>query len=60
MPKDTRAMVRIAKDAGYDFKLLRGVIEINEDQFDRVVDKLGSSSGRESSGPKRGRLGFDI
>ena len=45
MPKDTRAMVRIAKDAGYDFKLLRGVIEINEDQFDRVVDKLEAAAG---------------
>ena len=45
LPKDTRAMVRIAKDAGYDFKLLRGVIEINEDQFDRVVDKLEAAAG---------------
>ena len=45
LPKDTRAMVRIAEDAGYDFKLLRGVIEINEDQFDRVVDKLEAAVG---------------
>ena len=45
MPKDTRAMVRIAKDVGYDFKLLRSAIEINEDQFDRVVDKLEAAAG---------------
>ena len=38
-------MVRIAGDAGYDFKLLRGVIEINEDQFARVVDKLEAAVG---------------
>ena len=45
LPKDTRAMVRIAEDAGYDFRLLRGVIDINEDQFDRVVDKLEAAVG---------------
>ena len=38
-------MVKIAEDAGYDFKLLRGVIDINEDQFDRVVDKLEAAVG---------------
>ena len=45
LPKDTRAMVRIAEDAGYDFRLLRGVIDINEDQFNRVVDKLEAAVG---------------
>ena len=45
LPKDTRAMVRIAEGAGYDFKLLRGVIDINEDQFNRVVDKLEAAVG---------------
>ena len=29
-PKDTRALVRIAEDAGYDFDLLEGVIAVNE------------------------------
>ncbi len=29
-PKDTRALVRIAEDAGYDFDLLKGVITVNE------------------------------
>ena len=45
LPKDTRAMVRIAEDAGYDFRLLRGVIDINEDQCNRVVDKLEAAVG---------------
>ena len=36
-PKDTRALVRIAEDAGYDFGLLRGVIAVNEEQFERVA-----------------------
>ncbi|MCB1026797.1 MAG: UDP-glucose/GDP-mannose dehydrogenase family protein, partial [Microthrixaceae bacterium] len=39
-PKDTQAMVRIASDAGYDFGLLKGVVEVNDQQFDRVVDKI--------------------
>ena len=39
-PKDTSALIRIAEDAGYDFGLLRGVREVNEEQFERVVAKV--------------------
>ena len=39
-PKDSRALVRIAEDAGYDFDLLEGVIAVNDEQFDRVADKV--------------------
>ncbi|MDH3538902.1 MAG: UDP-glucose/GDP-mannose dehydrogenase family protein [Acidimicrobiia bacterium] len=39
-PKDTRALVAIADEAGYDFSLLRGVIEVNELQRRRVLDKV--------------------
>lgn len=31
-PKDTRALVRIAGDIDYDFKVLRAVVEVNERQ----------------------------
>lgn len=44
-PKDTRALVRIAEDAGYDFSLLRGVIGVNDEQFDRVVAKVRDAAG---------------
>lgn len=44
-PKDTKAMIGIAADAGYDFAFLRGVIEVNEEQFDRVVEKIRSAAG---------------
>jgi len=44
-PKDTRALVAIAEDAGYDFALLKGVIEVNESQRDRVVDHLRRAVG---------------
>jgi UDPglucose 6-dehydrogenase len=50
-PKDSRALVHIAEEAGYDFGLLRGVIGVNDAQFERVADKVerlagGSLEGR--------------
>jgi UDPglucose 6-dehydrogenase len=44
-PKDSRALVRIAEDAGYEFSLLKGVIAVNEEQFDRVVEKIERMAG---------------
>lgn len=44
-PKDTRAMIHIAEEAGYDFALLRGVIAVNEEQFERVVGKVAAAAG---------------
>lgn len=44
-PKDSHALVKIAEDAGYDFGLLRGVIEVNRDQFARVADKIETMAG---------------
>lgn len=51
-PKDTRALVRIADDAGYDFGLLRGVIGVNDEQFHRVVDKVANAVGGSLDGAK--------
>ena len=46
-PKDSRALVKIADNAGYEFDLLKGVITVNTEQFDRVaaraVDMVGGS-----------------
>jgi UDPglucose 6-dehydrogenase len=39
-PKDTRAMVHIAEEAGYDFGLLRGVITVNDEQYERMATKV--------------------
>ncbi len=39
-PKDSAALVRIAENAGYDFQLLKGVIEVNTQQQERVVAKV--------------------
>lgn len=39
-PKDTRALLQIAENHGYDFKVVRGVIEVNEAQRNRMVEKI--------------------
>ncbi len=44
-PKDTKAMVKIAEDAGYDFGLLKGVITVNDQQYGRIVDKIHLAAG---------------
>ena len=40
LPKDTRSLIAGASAAGYDFALLRTVVEANEAQFARIVDKV--------------------
>jgi UDPglucose 6-dehydrogenase len=57
-PKDSRALVRIAEDAGYSFDLLAGVITVNEDQFHRVVAKVRSLVGGSLEGVKVGVWGL--
>ncbi|MDQ3147973.1 MAG: UDP-glucose 6-dehydrogenase, partial [Actinomycetota bacterium] len=49
-PKDTRAMVRIAEDAGYDFGLLRGVITVNDEQYERMATKVEQAAGGSLAG----------
>ena len=51
-PKDTKAMVKIAQDAGYDFGLLKGVITVNEQQYGRIVDKIRAAAGGTLKGKK--------
>jgi UDPglucose 6-dehydrogenase len=45
-PKDSRALVKIAEDHGYDFSMMRGVIEVNDEQLERMVDKIARAVGR--------------
>lgn len=51
-PKDTRALIRIAEDHGYDFGLLRGVVSVNNEQFGRVVEKITRMAGGSLDGRK--------
>ena len=48
-PKDSRALLKIAREAGYQFDLLDGVITINEEQFQRVTDKIRVAAGGDLS-----------
>ncbi|MBA3360834.1 MAG: UDP-glucose/GDP-mannose dehydrogenase family protein [Acidimicrobiia bacterium] len=50
-PKDTLALISLAEDAGYDFRLLRAVIAADEEQRRRVADKVKAAAG----GGLRGR-----
>jgi UDPglucose 6-dehydrogenase len=44
LPKDTRALVHIAEQAGYDFSFLKGAIATNDEQFERVVAKVRTAA----------------
>ena len=44
-PKDSRALLKIANEAGYRFDLLAGVITVNEEQFDRLAGKIRTAAG---------------
>jgi UDPglucose 6-dehydrogenase len=50
-PKDTEALIGVAEDAGYDFRLLRSVIEADAMQRVRLVEKVRQAAG----GGLRGR-----
>ena len=49
-PKDTRALVSIAEQGGYDFRLLKGVIASNSEQHDRMVAKVRAAAGGSLAG----------
>jgi UDPglucose 6-dehydrogenase len=45
LPKDTRALLFMAEGGGYEFPLLREVIETNETQLSRVMTKIRHAVG---------------
>jgi UDPglucose 6-dehydrogenase len=49
-PKDTRALISIAAQHGYDFSMMRGVVTVNDEQHERMVRKVASAAGRSVSG----------
>ncbi|MFM7262301.1 MAG: UDP-glucose dehydrogenase family protein [Acidimicrobiales bacterium] len=49
-PKDTRALVKIAEQGGYDFALLRGVIETNDRHYERIAEKVIAVCGGSVAG----------
>jgi UDPglucose 6-dehydrogenase len=49
-PKDSRALVRIAENHGYSFDLLKGVIAVNDEQFEQVVSRIQRLAGQQLEG----------
>lgn len=39
-PKDSKALIKIAQEYGYNFTMMRGVIDVNDEQRSRMVNKL--------------------
>jgi UDPglucose 6-dehydrogenase len=58
LPKDTRALLHIALEAGYDFSLLAGAIASNEQQLARVVAKVEAACGGSLEGVTVGVWGL--
>jgi UDPglucose 6-dehydrogenase len=44
-PKDTRALVRTAENVGYDMRIVKSVIAVNDEQRYRMVDKVEKAAG---------------
>ena len=44
-PKDPAALNHTAEIAGYDFSLLRGVVEVNQRQHERIIEKIRDAAG---------------
>lgn len=57
-PKDTAALLHTAERAGYDFALLRGVIDVNHRQHERMVDKARALVGGDLAGARVAALGL--
>jgi UDPglucose 6-dehydrogenase len=58
LPKDTRALLHIAKEAGYDFSLLAGAIASNDEQLTRVITKVEQMCGGSVHGVTVGAWGL--
>ncbi len=57
-PKDVQALLYIAREAGYEFDLLAGVVTVNNQQFDRMADKIEELAGGSLAGQTVGVWGL--
>ncbi len=57
-PKDTAALNHTAETAGYDFSLLRGVVEVNRRQHERIIEKICDAAGGSLRGVRVGLWGL--
>ncbi len=59
-PKDVQALLYIAREAGYHFDLLDGVVSANQEQFDRTADKVAHMAGGSLEGKVVGVWGLSF
>jgi UDPglucose 6-dehydrogenase len=57
-PKDTRAIVEIARDAGMGLRIVEAVIDVNEDRIPRMTAKIRQALGGSFEGKTVGLLGL--
>jgi len=59
-PKDTKALVRIAADAGAEARVVSATIAVNEAQKARMIDKVLEAAGGSVDGKAVGVLGLSF
>ncbi len=57
-PKDVEALQKISMDHAFNFKILRGVLEANDDQKNYYIGKITDRFGKNLSGMKFACLGL--
>jgi UDPglucose 6-dehydrogenase len=57
-PKDTRAISQIARQHGYEFKIVEGVMKVNKERSAMMIDKIVSALGGDVEGARIGFLGL--
>jgi UDPglucose 6-dehydrogenase len=57
-PKDTRAIVEVARDHGVDLRIVNAVISVNDARPPQMVDKIREAVGGELKGKTIGLLGL--
>jgi UDPglucose 6-dehydrogenase len=57
-PKDVAALLHISASNGYDFDLLAGVVEVNEKQHERMIEKVRAAVGGTLAGVTVGVWGL--
>ena len=57
-PKDVQALLHASRGAGYDFELLRGAVEVNATQHERMVEKVRAAAGGSLAGKTIGAWGL--
>ncbi|BAT71288.1 UDPglucose 6-dehydrogenase [Thermosulfidibacter takaii ABI70S6] len=59
-PKDTKALIKIAEEHGYDFRLVKATVEVNEKQRERAFKKIKNMLGGSVEGKTVAVLGLSF